>query len=278
MRVLLTGGTGQLGRAVQALAPDGWDLLAPPRARLPLSKPTLITAYLERERPTHILHAGAWTAVDAAESSPDEAHAVNAESTDALAAYAAKSGAKMLYVSTDFVFGSGHDRPISTEATPAPQSVYGASKLAGERAVRERLGDQGLIVRTSWVWDHQGANFVNTMLRLMRERDTLNVVSDQIGSPTYAPHLAAFCALLLNEEHTGTWHFSNAGVASWYDFACAIYEHGRQQGILPHKVTIRPISTEAYPTPATRPRYSVLCKNRSWEIIEPQHWRGALTQ
>jgi|SRR5690625_516989 len=276
MRVLLTGGTGQLGRAVQALAPDGWDLLAPPRARLPLSKAEAIRAYLERERPTHILHAGAWTAVDAAESSPEEAHAVNAESTDVLAAYAAEHHAKMLYISTDFVFGPGHDRPIPIDATPAPQSVYGATKLAGERAVRERLGDEGLIVRTSWVWDRTGTNFVNTMLRLMRERHTLNVVCDQIGSPTYAPDLAAFCALLLKQNHTGTWHFSNAGVASWYDFACAIHTYGHQQNLLPHNVTIRPIPTEAYPTPATRPRYSVLCKQKTWEVVEARHWGEAL--
>lgn len=280
MRVLLTGGTGQLGTEIQRLAPDSWEIVAPGRATLELSKADAVRAYAERTQPTHIVHAGAWTAVDAAEAQPDVAHAVNAESTAALAAYAHVTGARMLYVSTDFVFGPGHFAPIPPDAAPAPQSVYGATKLAGERAMQEHVGDRATIVRTSWVYAAHGQNFVRTMLHLMQERDALRVVDDQIGAPTSAQNLARFCIRLLTENHTGTWHFSDAGAASWYDFACAIYEEGRARGLLSHDVTITPIPSEEYPTPATRPHYSLLDKRASWALdgVEAQHWRVALRE
>lgn len=278
MRVLLTGGSGQLGQELQKLAPSGWEIVAPPRTAFDLADPAQVARNVADLNPTHILHAGAWTAVDAAEEAPDAAHTVNAESTAALAQWAAQHNAQMLYVSTDFVFGDGHDRPIAPDATPAPLSVYGATKHAGERAMVEHLGDRALIVRTSWVYAAHGSNFMRTMLRLMGERDTLRVVADQISAPTAAPNLAKFCAMLLDQGLEGTWHYSDAGSASWYDFACAIYAQGRIQGLLEHDVAIHPIATEAYPTPATRPRYSLLDRSASWALQEdaPMHWRDAL--
>lgn len=280
MRVLLTGGSGQLGQEIQDLAPKGWDIFAPDRSVLDLANPEALVGYVRELAPTHILHAGAWTAVDAAEETPDAAHTVNAESTAALAAYAAQHGARMLYVSTDFVFGHGHDRPIPIDADAAPLSVYGATKYAGERAMVEHLGDEALIVRTSWVYGPRGNNFVRTMLRLMRERDTLRVVADQISAPTAVHTLASFCTTLLHQAQRGTWHIRDAGSASWYDFACAIYEEGRSLGLLPHDVAIHPIPTEAYPTPATRPRYSLLNAQKSWALDAhaPRHWRAVLRQ
>lgn len=278
MRVLLTGGSGQLGTELQKFAPAGCEIIAPTRAELDLNDLASVRSVARNAAPTRIIHAGAWTAVDAAEESSEAAHTVNAESTAVLAEIANDLNAHLLYVSTDFVFGEGHDRPISPQTSGNPLSVYGATKYAGERAVRHALGDKATIVRTSWVYAAHGANFVRTMLRLMAERDNLSVVDDQISAPTSAANLAAFCWQLVGEARGGLWHFSDAGVASWYDFACAIYDEGRARGLLTQDVNIQPIPTEAYPTPATRPRYSLLDKGASWDVsnASPQHWRVAL--
>lgn len=278
MRVLLTGGSGQLGTELQKSAPAGCEIVAPARAELNLGDLASVRSVARDAAPTHIIHAGAWTAVDAAEASPEDAHTVNAESTAVLAEIANELNAHLLYVSTDFVFGEGHDRPISPQTSGNPLSVYGATKYAGERAVRHALGDKGTIVRTSWVYAAHGANFVRTMIRLMAERDNLSVVDDQISAPTSAANLAAFCWQLVSEARGGLWHFSDAGAASWYDFACAIYAEGRARGLLTHDVHIQPIPTEAYPTPATRPRYSLLDKRTAWGVSHnaPKHWRVAL--
>lgn len=278
MRVLLTGGSGQLGTELQKSAPKGCEIIAPTRAELDLGDLETVRSVARRVAPTHIIHAGAWTAVDAAEESSEAAHTVNAESTAVLAEIAKDLDAQLLYVSTDFVFGDGHDRPISPQASVAPLSVYGATKYAGERAVHHALGEQGTIVRTSWVYAAHGNNFVRTMLRLMGERGTLTVVDDQISAPTSAANLAAFCWQLVSESRGGLWHFSDAGAASWYDFACAIHDEGRARGLVTQDVNVQPIPTEAYPTPATRPRYSLLDKRASWDVsnASPQHWRVAL--
>lgn len=278
MRVLLTGGSGQLGTELQKSAPADCEVIAPPRSTLDLSDLASVRSVVHEVAPTHIVHAGAWTAVDAAEESPEDAHTVNAESTAVLAEYAQAQDARFVYLSTDFVFGNGHDRPISPQASVNPLSIYGATKYAGERAVHHALGNDGMIVRTSWVYAAHGGNFVRTMLRLMGERDTLSVVDDQISAPTSAANLAVFCWQLLDVPRGGVWHFSDAGTASWYDFACAIYEEGRARGLLTHDVRIQPIPSEAYPTPATRPRYSLLDKRMTWAIQRdaPQHWRVAL--
>lgn len=278
MRVLITGGSGQLGTELLKRLPEGAEVFAPTRDELDLSNASAVEAYARQLAPTHILHAGAWTAVDAAESQPDAARAVNALSTSALAKVARQQKAVLLYVSTDFVFGDGHDRPIDPDEPTDPLSVYGMTKFEGECEVQERLGDQCIIVRTSWVYAAHGQNFVRTMLRLMNERERLQVVADQVGTPTSAADLAEFCWKLLVESRYGIWHFSDAGVASWYDFACAIYEEARARGLVTQDVEIRPIPSEGYPTPAYRPRYSVLDKHASWALRDtpPEHWRAAL--
>lgn len=277
-RLLITGGSGQLGREVQHILPEGWTAFAPDRAALDLADPPAVEAYVRALAPTHILHAGAWTAVDKAESEPEAARCVNALSTAAIAKVARSIKATMLYVSTDFVFGDGHDRPIPVDHPTDPLNVYGLTKYEGECEVEERLGFGGIVVRTSWVYAAEGQNFVNTMLRLMNERTELRVVADQIGKPTWAADLAAVCLQLLAQRKGGTWHMANAGVASWYDFAQAIYEEGRARGLVKHAVEILPIASNAYPTPATRPRYSVLDTSElEQELgVTPRHWRVAL--
>lgn len=277
-RLLLTGGTGQLGTELQKRLPAQVELVAPGRETLDLSDAAAVYRIAQQAKPTHILHAGAWTQVDAAETHADAARAVNAESTAALARYAKQANARLLYVSTDFVFGEGHDRPIDIDQPTDPLSVYGLSKFEGECEVQERLGEAGLIVRTSWVYAAQGQNFVKTMLRLMAEREELRVVADQIGAPTWAGTLADVCLELLFGDYEGTWHVRDAGVASWYDFAVAIYEEARARGLLTQDVRILPITTEDYPTPATRPRYSVLDATQTWARLQTptRHWRENL--
>lgn len=277
-RLLVTGGTGQVGAAVRRQLPDGWTLIAPTRADLDLANPAAVEAYVRDAAPTHILHAGAWTAVDRAESEQEAARTVNAVATAAIAKAARSLKATMLYVSTDFVFGDGHDRPIGVDEPTDPLSVYGLTKYEGECEVEERLGFSGIVVRTSWVYAAHGQNFVRTMLRLMQERDELRVVCDQIGKPTYADDLAAVCLQLLDQKKGGTWHMANAGVASWYDFAQAIYEEARARGLVTRDVRVVPIPSTAYPTPATRPRYSVLDTRELEQELAfvPRHWREAL--
>lgn len=280
MRLLLTGGSGQLGFEVQRQLPPSVVCVAPARGALNLqtTETARLREIVEEMAPTHILHGAAWTAVDAAEGAREDAYQVNVEATRALAASAKKLGARMLYVSTDFVFGAGHDRPIAPDAGHAPMNVYGETKSQGEAALREILGEEAVILRTAWVYSSHGSNFVKTMLRLMRERETLNVVADQMGTPTWARTLAQGALRLLEREASGTWHLTDAGSASWYDFAVAIYEEARALGLLERDVVIRPIGSADYPTPARRPHFSVLDKRATWdaEIVSPVHWRAQL--
>ena len=187
----------------------------------------------------------------------------------------------LLHVSTDFVFGQGHSSPIPADAITAPVSVYGRSKLAGERAVLDGLPKSGLVMRTAWVYAAHGSNFVRTMLRLMNERSEMGVVADQIGSPTSAQSLATALWRAAERRCTGVLQFTDAGVASWYDFAVAIQEEASQLGLLdaaPGRLTLEPFTTADYPTPAVRPAYSVLdtAPTRAALGLDAVHWRLAL--
>jgi dTDP-4-dehydrorhamnose reductase len=277
MRVWITGPGGQLGRALQQVAPAGVTVRLLPSAEFPLDEPAWALPLALAERPEVILHAGAWTAVDRAESEPERATAVNAGGTAALTEAARAVGARLVYVSTDYVFDGHSSTPWTVDSPAAPQSVYGMSKWQGEQAVRT-LGDHGAIVRTSWVYDATGTNFVRTMLRLFGERDVVRVVADQIGTPTHADGLARAVWRAALADATGTYHWADAGVASWYDFAVAIYEEARALGLVTREVRIEPIRTEDYPTPARRPAYSVLDRTRAWQELglPAEHWRVAL--
>lgn len=279
MKILLTGAGGQLGQALLASAPHGVELVAPERTTLDLAEPASILKTLSAERPSVVINAGAYTAVDKAESQRDSAFAINAEAPGVLARWCGESGARLLHISTDFVFDGEHSTPYRVEDATRPLSVYGASKLEGERRIAAVGDSSWLIIRTAWVYAARGRNFMLTMLRLFDERPLVNVVCDQIGTPTSAGSLAQCVWRAVQDQGApAILHYTDAGVASWYDFAVAIYEEARAQGLATKQVQIVPIGSEHYPTPARRPHYSVLDKRDTLARLQLPvvHWREAL--
>lgn len=274
MKALITGINGQLGKALLATRPEHWTCVALDRHALDLSDADAIARMVDAEQPDLVLNAAAYTAVDRAESEPELAHAINATAPGAFAKALAGSGKRLVHVSTDFVFDGASGRGYLPGDAKNPQSVYGASKAAGEDAA----GEQAIIVRTSWVYAAGGANFVRTMLRLMRERDELRVVADQIGSPTWANGLAQTLWGLAEKDQPGIWHHRDAGVASWYDFAVAIAEEAHALGLIARIPAITPIATADYPTPAKRPSFSVLDVSATRALLGDAqvHWRTNL--
>jgi dTDP-4-dehydrorhamnose reductase len=282
-RVLLTGRSGQLGRALAASMPQGIELIAPSRRELDLADPDSCRAAVRRHRPDWVLNAGAYTAVDRAESEPERAHAVNAEGPRALAEAVAATGGRLLQLSTDFVFDGGQGHPYVPHQPPLPLGVYGATKAEGERRVVEALGpERTCVLRTSWVYGPAGRNFCLTMLRLHRERggrqEPLAVVADQVGCPTATHTLAAACWAAIQRRLAGILHWSDAGAASWYDFAVAIGELSEARGLLARAAAVCPITTAEYPTAARRPAYSLLdCSGSRRRLgLTALHWRAAL--
>lgn len=271
MKVLIAGAGGQLGRALQASAPAGHIVIAPAEAGFDITNAEAVARTIAEHAPDLVINAAAYTAVDKAEAEPALARRINAEAVAILAAHAPA----LVHISTDFVFDGTAHSPIPQDATPGPLGVYGGTKLAGERAALKN--PHALVVRTAWVYAAQGANFVHTMLRLMRERDQVRVVADQLGTPTHAASLArALWALIAANAH-GLHHYTDAGTASWYDFAVAIQEEALALGLLPRTVPIVPIATQDYPTPAARPAYGILDKTETWAITGiPSHWRTEL--
>jgi dTDP-4-dehydrorhamnose reductase len=283
MTVMLTGRDGQLGQELQATVPDGVTLIATNRADLDLADMEACRSAVLRYRPDWVLNAGAYTAVDRAESEPELAHAVNAGAPQAFAAALAETGGRLLQVSTDFVFDGEQGFPYSPEQSRSPLGVYGESKAAGEAAVEMLLPSSHFsILRTSWVYGPVGKNFCLTMLRLHATKaaagESLGVVADQVGSPTGTPGLASACWRTIQRNISGLQHWSDAGAASWYDFAVAIGELAAEQGLLRTPATVRPITTADYPTPARRPFYSKLNCEATYQNLglEPEHWRQAL--
>lgn len=276
MKVLIAGSAGQLGRALQATAPSGAVLLAPPEAEFDILDAAQVARVVAGAAPALVVNAAAYTAVDKAEADRETAFAVNAGAAATLAAAAKAAGARFAHVSTDFVFGGDSALPYPPDAPPAPLGVYGESKLEGERLV-QAAHPGALLLRTAWVYAAQGNNFVKTMLRLMREREEVRVVADQVGTPTHADSLARAIWALDAAGATGVFHWTDAGVASWYDFAVAIQEEALAAGLLARPVRVVPIRTSDYPTPARRPAMSVLDKSASWAITGPAaHWRTEL--
>ena len=280
MKVLLIGKTGQLGWELQQTSPAQIDLVALDRIAIDLTDSASVHQQIQAIQPELVINAAAYTAVDQAESSPESAYAVNRDGVGHIADACVAAGSRLIHVSTDFVFDGSHSRPYQITDTPHPICVYGASKLAGESLVAEEMPDSSVIVRTAWVYSAHGSNFVKTMLRLMKTKPTLNVVSDQIGSPTWAKGLAEWIwAIAAKPSVSGLHQWTDAGVASWYDFAVAIQTLALEKGLLETPIEIRPIPSEAYPTPAQRPAYSVLDKQvaESAAAIETIHWRKQLS-
>ncbi|MFT6284939.1 MAG: dTDP-4-dehydrorhamnose reductase [Arenicella sp.] len=240
-----------------------------------------MNATLKELKPTAIINASAYTAVDKAESEPETAFELNHLAVKNLALYAKHNAVFLVHVSTDYVFGGDKGTPYKTTDDYHPQGVYGASKAAGEKSILELCPDHACIIRTSWVYSCHGNNFVKTMLRLMQEKPELGVIDDQIGTPTSANALASCCIIAVLNKVNGIHHFTDAGVASWYDFACAIQDIALSLGMLQKTIPIKPVPSSAYPTPAKRPHYSVLDKSSlmdSFDGLQPQHWRVELTK
>lgn len=276
MRALIAGSGGQLGRALQASAPAGVTVIAPAEADFDITDPDAVAAAVKAAAPTLVINAAAYTAVDKAESEAHLAQRINVNAVGLLASEARHAGAGFVQVSTDFVFDGTAHRPYPPEALPNPLGVYGRTKWEGEQAALDLHGSP-LIVRTAWVYAAEGSNFVLTMLRLMRERPELSVVADQIGTPTHAASLARAIWALAGQGATGTHHWTDAGLASWYDFAVAIGEEALALGLLPALTPVKPIRTEDYPTPARRPAFGVLDKTATYAAIGPARpWRAEL--
>lgn len=272
MRVLVTGANGQLGSdVVEMLKRHNHEVKGCGRTDLDIADQQQCEEVIGEFRPEAIIHCAAYTTVDAAEEDVDGAYRVNAAGTRNIATAAEKIGAKLVYISTDYVFDGQADRPYREYDNTSPQTVYGESKHAGE-LLTQSLSSKFFIVRTSWVYGQYGSNFVKTMLKLGAERDSVSVVHDQVGSPTYTVDLARFLLQLIQTEKYGIYHASNAGQCSWYEFAQAIFETAGLQ------VKVLPVTTEQFPRPAKRPAYSVMDHTaiRANDLEDLPDWRNGL--
>jgi dTDP-4-dehydrorhamnose reductase len=279
MKVLITGAGGQLGWELKRSAPAGACVYALTKQKLDVTNRAQVESCMRDLRPQIVINAAAYTAVDQAEAEPEQAYAVNAIGSENLARVAAAEGLRLVHLSTDFVFNGLKSTPYLPSDTAEPVSVYGASKLEGERRVLSIVANDGLVVRTSWVYSAHGRNFVKTILGLLGERPNLDVIADQIGTPTWARGLAeAVWEMAPRASLCGIYHWTDAGVASWYDLALAVREYGSALGLVRRAASIRPVRTSDYPLPAKRPAMSVLDKTATWEVLKhrPAHWRQAL--
>lgn len=278
MRVLVTGANGQLGTELVDLyaARGGAEVLGVDLPDLDITSADSVASSFSAFRPEVVINCAAWTAVDAAEENEESALVVNGEGPAVLARACRNAGAWMVQVSTDYVFAGDASTPYSEDATPDPRSAYGRTKLAGEIAVQSELPDAHYIVRTAWLYGHEGSNFVKTMLRLESERETIDVVDDQIGQPTYAVDLAAQIAALVDARPAaGIFHGTNSGEVSWHGFTQEIF---RLIGADPARVIA--VTSEQFVRPAPRPAYSVLGHDR-WQEVglgEMRDWRLAIAE
>ena len=279
--ILLIGSNGQVGQELQQILPAYGNTIAVARPVVDLAQPDSLHRIVQEYQPQIIINAAAYTAVDKAESEPELALAINGTAPGILAEAARKLGAFLIHISTDYVFDGNHSSPYGENHPTNPLSVYGKTKLAGEQAIRA-VGSNYIILRTAWVYGTYGkSNFVKTMLRLAAERPEIRVVADQIGSPTWAKDIAGAIAQIVSQltpEMTGIYHYTNSGVASWYDFALSVFEEAQHQGFPIHVKNVVPITTSDYPTPAHRPGYSVLDCARIATVLDnyPPHWRQSL--
>lgn len=277
MKVVIIGKSGQLATELVVELPKDIEYLSWGRNDVDITSYTELSAKVQQFKPDVIINAAAYTAVDKAESDIEAAYAINATAVENMAKVAKENSCRFLHASTDFVFDGESNLAYDVDSSTNPTSIYGASKLAGELAIKRTYPENSAIVRTSWVYSAFGNNFVKTMLRLMKEKEQLGVVSDQIGCPTNAKSLAQFMWLLASHDDLKlVYHWSDSGVASWFDFAVAIQTLGLTQGLLDEKIPISAIKSSDYPTPAKRPKFSLLNSSDSNLIMAQMHWREQL--
>ncbi len=272
MSTLVTGASGQLGSAIRALATE---LVFTDREMLDITDKDALDSFFDKHKIDAVVNCAAYTAVDGAESESEQAYLINSEALKNLAEICKKRGAKLIHISTDYVFDGKNYKPYSEEDKTNPQNVYGKSKLMGEKEMLSTAPKNSCIIRTSWVYGEYGKNFLKTMLRLGMEKESLGVVFDQIGTPTYAGDLAGAILEILPKLENATpqiYHYSNEGVCSWYDFAKEIMDLSKLD------CKVNPIETHEYPTPAIRPHFSVLNKSKikkEFGVTIP-YWKDSL--
>lgn len=272
MRILITGAAGMLGSDVRAAAlAAGHDPVALARSELDIADPSAVAAAVAAAQPDAVINCAAWTDVDGAEADEAGAAIINATGAGHVAAAAHAAGAWTVHVSTDYVFAGDQATPYVESDPVAPASGYGRTKLGGERAVAEAAPERHTIARTAWLFGNHGACFPRTILRLARERDTLSVVDDQIGCPTFTGHLAPALVALAEAPAPGVVHIAAAGECSWFAFAREIVTAAAVD------CEVRPCTTAEFPRPAPRPAYSVLRSERGDAVPELPHWRDGLT-
>ena len=279
-KILVTGANGQLGKELKKTSSSfpQFDFIFLSKEDLPIHHFEMVRHYFNTYQPQYLINCAAYTAVDRAEQEKDRAFHINGEAVGVLAAVCKEHHCKFIHISTDYVFDGTATVPYKEDSPTNPQSVYGESKLEGEKQALQ-FNPDSIIIRTSWVYSEFGKNFVRTMVKLMKEKDEINVVNDQIGSPTYAADLAdaILQIIIFNTQHStiniqGIYHFSNEGIISWYDFAVAIKE------LTGSNCKINPISTSQYPTAAKRPAYSTLDKTKIQQTfgITLKDWKKSL--
>jgi len=277
MRIVITGASGQLGSELKDLLLDDTEkeCYFLDRKQLPLDQIQIIQEILGMYQPDLIIHAGAYTAVDKAEEDQVTANLVNHLACEEIAQYCRLHDTRLITISTDYVFDGSSASPLTETAKTAPINVYGQTKFAGEQAI-QKWYPEAIIIRTSWVYSTYGKNFVKTMCRLMAERDEISVINDQIGSPTYAKDLAAALLKIVDSSkwEAGIYNYSNEGEISWYDFAVAIRDFRS------FDCQVKPIPTSAYPTPARRPKYSLLDKSKIKDVfaVKVPNWEISLAK
>lgn len=278
--VLLIGANGQLGNALQTSVPLGAiKLHAMSRAELDFTSELQLEKKFAEVEPQVVINAAAYTAVDKAESDVERAYQINEEGPKLLAKIASQVNCRIIHISSDFVFDGKKSSPYQPHDDTNPLSVYGKSKLLGELALLEYAESMSTIIRTSWLYSASRPCFLASMLSLMASRSQLGIVADQVGSPTSVNSLALLIWKVVERAGaSGVYHWSDAGVASWYDFAVAIQKQALEVGILKCEVDVTPIIMEQYPTPATRPHYSVMDKTKTYEDfgVDAVHWQNEL--
>lgn len=278
MKVLLLGANGQLGWELKRTCPQDIILTTCDYPKVDFLSTTSITTCIETAQPDWIINAAAYTAVDKAEEEKETADRINHTAVREIAGLCRQNNIRLIQISTDFVFNGKNHRPYLPQDTPDPISTYGKTKLKGEQAVLEIIKDNAPIIRTAWLYSSHGANFVKSMLNFFETKPELNIIDEQIGTPTWANGLAHAIWKAMDKNLTGIHHFTDAGIASWYDFATAIQEEALSLNLIQKEIPINPIPASRYPTPAERPFYSVLDKTSLWQTLDlkPVHWRKQL--